>query len=493
MYRLVLYYLIVLLIAACLFSAIHVLPYNPVALAASSLFLFFFCGFINDLLGKIFKAPTNVESAYISALILALVLSPVKSVEDFLFLGFVAILTMSSKFILAPDKKHIFNPVAIALVITGFGLNHSATWWVGNAVMTPLIIIGGLLVVRKIRREAMVVTYILSAVGLFLVIIFLEGSVIVSAVNKIFLHSSMMFFAFVMLTEPLTTPPTKKLQILYAALTGLFFVPQIHIGTIFTTPELALVMGNVFSYIVSPKLKLMLKLKEKVLIAPDTYDFVFPLKEKINIVPGQFMEWTFAHNHVDSRGNRRYFTLASSPTEDTVRIGVKFYKQASSYKKAMLAANESTAITASQLAGDFTLSKNPQEKYVFIAGGIGITPFRSILKYLIDTNQPRDIVLFYSNKLQSEIVYADVLNEAASKIGTRIICTLTDTSSIRPEWRGAVGRISAELIQKTIPDFAERTFYISGPHTLVTSFETVLNSIHIHKDKIKVDFFPGFV
>src|SRR3989338_7921788 len=90
--------------------------------------------------------------------------------------------------------------------------------------------------------------------------------------------------------------------------------------------ESALVLGNVFSYLVSPKEKLILKLKEKIKIAQNTYDFVFPIRQKLKFQPGQYMEWTLPAQKNDSRGQRRHFTIASSPTEQEIKIGVKFYR-----------------------------------------------------------------------------------------------------------------------------------------------------------------------
>ncbi|HEX7542746.1 MAG TPA: oxidoreductase, partial [Patescibacteria group bacterium] len=108
MYRLVLYFLIGLLFLSVIFSFFHFLPYDPIFIILESLFLFFFSGFINDLFSKIFKAPTNIESTYITALILALIITPAKSFDNYIFLAWAATLAMASKYILAINKKHIF-------------------------------------------------------------------------------------------------------------------------------------------------------------------------------------------------------------------------------------------------------------------------------------------------------------------------------------------------------------------------------------------------
>ena len=205
------------------------------------------------------------------------------------------------------------------------------------------------------------------------------------------------------------------------------------------------------------------------------------------------MEFTLAHAHSDSRGNRRYFTLASSPTENLVHLGVRFYDQGSSFKQAMSSMDGEIPIVGAQLAGDFTLPPDPKQKLVFIAGGIGITPFRSMLKYLLDMQDRRDIILFYANKTADEIVYQDILNTAQARLGMKTFYTLTDTTVIPRNWPGYVGRISEQMLREAMPDYQERTYYLSGPPNMVNAYEQVLKSMGVKYGQIKKDFFPGLV
>lgn len=493
MYRLVLYVLLALLGLAMLLAALNLLHFSPFALLFTTIFLVVICWATNTIFSFVLEIPTNLESALITALILALILDPAQSLGGLQLPGWVAILAMSSKYLLAIRKKHLFNPAAIAVVITAFAMDGTASWWIGTASMLPAVLIGGWLIARKLRQEEMVLLCGAAALITTCLLSVVEGKTLSVELTQLLLQSPLFFFASIMVTEPLTAPPTSKLRRWYGVLTGVLFVPLIHIGPLYSTPELALIAGNIFSYVVSPKQKVVLKLQKKLKVAPEIIDFVFKPSQPLAFTPGQYMEFTLEHPRPDSRGNRRYFTLASSPTEQMLHLGVRFYEKSSSFKRAMYWLDGRTQIIGAQIAGDFTLPSDSRQKLVFLAGGIGITPFRSMLKYLLDTQQRRDIVLLYANKTTREIVYQDVLSAASTKLGVKLLYTLTDTTAIPRNWTGLVGRINEQTILREIPDYAERTYYLSGPPEMVRGYEQVLKTLQIKSSQIKKDFFPGLV
>ncbi len=496
MYKLLFYYLIALLLIALGLSIAGVLHFSAVSLATSTLILVVACWVINKVFAEIFHAPTNVESAYITALILALIISPMTDGSVPLHVTFLLAasgLAMASKYILTINKKHIFNPAAIAVALTALGPRQSANWWIGTSVMLPYVLIGGILLVRKIRRGRMVLTFFISVLLATAVYALLAKSGVYTALKETITTSAMFFLGFVMLTEPLTTPPTAKKQTWYAVLTGVIFPPQFHILSLYSTPELALVAGNVFSYIISPKTKLFPTLKQKLRISPDSVDFVFNINEKKFVYePGQYMEWTLPHDGTDSRGNRRYFTLASSPTEEDIRIGVKFYDNGSSYKEAMLEMKRETPVVAAQLGGDFVLPKDPKQRLVFIAGGIGVTPYRSMVKYLLDTNEKRDIVLLYSAKTFNDFAYKDIFEQAHKELDLKVIYFITDKSTTISHERIKASRINAEMIKNEVPYYQERVFYISGTQSMVKAMRDILANLNVPSRQVIVDYFSGY-
>lgn len=491
MYRLLLYYLIGLLIVAVGLSIVGDLHYSPLVIIASTLILVGACWAINRTLAFIFSAPINSESSLITAFILALIITPKLGLYDVLFLLAAAGLAMGSKYILTINRKHIFNPAAIAVVLTAFGPRQAASWWVGSAVLLPFVI-GGVLLVRKLRRGQMVTIFLLAVLATTIVYTVLSQGNIVTALKEATLSSPMFFLGFVMLTEPLTLPPVKSKQTWYALLVGVLVPPQVHLLSLYSSPELALVIGNIFAYIFSPKTKLFPVLKQKVKIANNTIDFIFSGGQPIEYQPGQYMEWTLPHKNMDGRGSRRYFTLASSPTEPDIRLGVKFYESGSSYKKALLDINSETPIVAGQIAGDFTMPRDPNQKLAFIAGGIGITPFRSMIKYLLDTGEERQVTMLYSVRNAQDMAYKELFEEARQRIGLRTTYALTGNGAVLPNEHCVPGFITKQTIQEQIPDYMERVFYISGTHAMVVSMQHILSELGVSKSHIKVDYFPGY-
>jgi len=348
------------------------------------------------------------------------------------------------------------------------------------------VLFGGLLMVRKLRRLDLVATF--GVVALATILVTTEPSRYAAALTETLGSSPLLFFAFVMLTEPLTAPTTRWPRIAFAAIVGFLFAPNIHVGSFYFTPELALLTGNLFAYAVSPRGRLVLTLERIEQSAVDSYDFIFRSPRKLAFQAGQYLEWTLGLDRSDSRGNRRYFTVASAPTEQSIRLGVKFYPQSSAFKRMLGAMKPGSTIHASQLAGDFTLPANPQTKIAFLAGGIGITPFRSMLQYLIDSHERRPIVVLYGAETQQDIAYRDVLGAARRELGIRTVLAVA-----RGAERGQYpGYIDARLVRLAIPDYLERTFYISGPQAMVKALRDTLLAMGVRRSKIKVDYFPGF-
>jgi ferredoxin-NADP reductase len=149
-------------------------------------------------------------------------------------------------------------------------------------------------------------------------------------------------------------------------------------------------------------------------------------------------------------------------------------------------------ITAGELGGDFVLPKDPGFPLVLIAGGIGITPFRSMIKYLLDKGERRDVVLLYSSSTEEEIVFRDVFDQAQRQIGLKVVYTLTDTFRVRQGWCGQRGPVDAEMVRREVPGRAARRYFVSGPPGFVNNMVKVLRSAGVPRRSVRTDSFVGY-
>lgn len=504
MYKLTLYSLIIWVGIAVIGSLTGYLPdYSPVNILVTAFVAVAFCYISNFVFAKIFKAVTNVESVFITALIIALVV-PVNMHNSYVICALVSIIAMASKYLVTIEKRHIINPAVAGMLGMAllFGEN-SARWWIGSQFMFPFVLAGGFLITRKIRREYMVYTFI--GVNLLIVCFasfargydpsnFLQSSIdsIVLALRQSLLQSALVFFGTVMLTEPLTSPTQKEKQIYFAIFVAfLHATPQLRLTSFIFTPEMALYAGNIFAYLISPNCRMALKLTQKVQLTHDTALFVFNPVSNFKYKPGQYMEWTLPHDKTDNRGNRRYFSLASSPTEDTPAIVVKYYDPPSSFKRSLFNMPIGTTVIACQLSGDFVMPKDMSKHLVFIAGGVGFAPFRSMIKYIMDNKLNVNITVLFANKTPKDVFYADFLKQA-EKFGVKTQYILTDEKSVPANWKGPRGYLTGDMVKSLIPDFSDSLFFISGPQIMVQSIEKTLKQAGVKKSNITTDFFPGY-
>jgi ferredoxin-NADP reductase/Na+-translocating ferredoxin:NAD+ oxidoreductase RnfD subunit len=492
MYRLVLYGLSLIAILGTVFSFAGVLPFNGFQLIISAVLLLAVCVGSNKALGFAFKVPDNIESSYITALILFLILPAPRTIIDGVILALVGLAAMASKYVLNIGGKHLFNPAAVSVVLLALSGLGAATWWVGSSVLLLPVAVVGLLMVRKVRWSWLFISFIVVATISITVNGLLDGANFSELLISTFISGPIIFFGSIMLTEPSTTPPTRRRQIIYGALVGALYGIPFHFGLFHNAPELTLVVGNIYSYFASPKGRLLVRLKEKIQLAPLIYDFVFVPDRKLAFSAGQYLEWTARPYHCDSRGNRRYFSVASSPTETELHIGVKIPEQASSFKRFLNAMKPGDTLMAGHLSGDFTLPRVAAgQTIVGVAGGIGITPFRSMVKYLTDTNKKTEMVLFYAASDPAEFVYQDILKQG-ERVGIKTVYVLSGAKTVPPGWTGKTGYITEEMVKAEVPNYQTGVYYLSGPNVMVDAYKKLLATLKISKINIHTDYFPGY-
>ncbi len=491
-YRLALFYVLALLLAGFVLGYLGMLPVAPIDLAMSTALVLAVASATNAIFARVFSVPESRDSVWITALIVVLIMSPARpvDVDGFGALAFAAVWAMAGKYVFAIGRRHIFNPAALAVALTALLLDQPPTWWVaGTPALLPVILVGGLLMVRKLHRGDLVASALVAAA--VAVVATASFGNAWNAFVATAAYSPLLFAVFVMLTEPATTPPDRWARAAYGAIAGVLLVPAVHLGAVYFTPEVAILIGNLFAYAASPKRRAALTLRRVEKSAATVHDYVFTSDQPLAFRPGQYVEVALAVSRGDSRGNRRYFTVASSPTEPEVRLGVKFATaEPSAFKEALSAMKPGDRLFAGGLAGAFVLPEDRDTKLAFLAGGIGITPFRSMLKYLLDRKERRPIVLLYAADAPEDFAYRDVIGCAASDLGIgTAYAVLRDGGRMPGAHRGF---IDEAMLRRQVPDFAERTFYVSGPRAMVVACEDQLRRLGVPASRVKVDFFPGF-
>jgi len=213
---------------------------------------------------------------------------------------------------------------------------------------------------------------------------------------------------------------------------------------------------------------------------PDVITFIFKPDQILNFKAGQFLHYKLPHLSPDDRGIDRYFTIAAAPYEEVARITTRFTNErGSSFKGVLHNLKVGDIIEAEGPLGEFTV-EDPSKNYVFIAGGIGITPFRAILLQLRHENKPINMILLYANRDQN-IVFKDELESLIkNNPNFKIIYIFS------PE------HVDEKKIKETVPNLSDPIFYVSGPEPMVNNMVEILKKMNIQTDHIKKDWFPGY-
>jgi ferredoxin-NADP reductase len=220
-------------------------------------------------------------------------------------------------------------------------------------------------------------------------------------------------------------------------------------------------------------------LTEKKQETSDTFSFIFAPDQSLRWKPGQFLRYVLNHPEPDDRGVERYFSIASAPHEKHVMVTTRFAAKGSSFKKALTNLKPGDAIEAHDLEGDFVVD-DPKNTFVFIAGGIGITPFRAILLDLDFNKQPLNVQLLYANH-DNDFVYQKELETLQARHPKFRIDYV-----VRPK------RFDEKSIPKLVPDMEKSILYVSGPEPMVESMDETLKQMGVSEERIKNDFFPGY-
>jgi len=487
MYRLVLVVLAIIAAVSLVLAGLGQLSYPLPALALSLVVTVAVTVASSVLVALAFRAKPHLESAAITGLLLFFVLPPSVEPAALGVLAIAAVIASLSKFVLAVRGRHLFNPAAIAaLIVTATGLTFSG-WWTSTAVLLPFVAVGAFLVLYRTRRLAMGLVFIVLAAAIIVARMVSTGSELWPAVITAFTSYPIVFLAGFMLSEPLTLPPRRWQQLGFAALVAVLLAVPFNVGPLYSSPQLALVVGNLVAFFFGQRRALKLTLLNKRQLTPSTWEFSFQPAHPVSFRPGQYMELTLPHGRTDARGSRRVFSISSAPARDApITFAIK--TGPSSFKTALLALPKGSVVRGTSVGGDFALPSDPSTPVLLVAGGIGITPFSSQLDNARLAGHDRDVVVVYSVSDASELAYAEVLESS----GARVVLLSPNRPERLPNgwtWAGN-GRITRELLEAEVPDAASRRAYVSGSPALVNSVRGILRSAGAKR--VTADYFSGY-
>ena len=220
-------------------------------------------------------------------------------------------------------------------------------------------------------------------------------------------------------------------------------------------------------------------------------------KRSMNYTAGQYAYFDIGGVKNDSKGPTRHFTIASSPTENFIMISTRI--RDTPYKKRLESLEEETTVNVRGPEGKFVLHDDYSKSAVFLSGGIGVTPFRSMIKNATDRRLPVKIALFDSNRNEQNILYKDEFDEWANiNQNLVIVYTITGEDQSSPpasEWKGERGRIDKSMLAKylTKEELGNSIYYTCGPPGMIDAMQTLLQQdLQIPKERIMVEVFTGY-
>ncbi len=236
--------------------------------------------------------------------------------------------------------------------------------------------------------------------------------------------------------------------------------------------------------------KVNIKFRSEKEVASDTMEFHFFKPAGFTFKPGQFADYTLIKpSETDAEGDTRGFSLGA-PYEEDIIFTTRMRDTA--FKRNMNKMVPGTEVIFDAPYGSFTLHNNNKIPAVFLSGGIGITPMRSIILQATQDKTVHKIFLFYANKTPKDAAYLEELKEAQiANTNFEMIASMTDVVGSK-DWKGETGFFTKEMLQKYIGDLSIPIYYISGPPSMVTSIRKTLNEAGIDDDNIRTEEFSGY-
>lgn len=210
-------------------------------------------------------------------------------------------------------------------------------------------------------------------------------------------------------------------------------------------------------------------------LAPGIWQYWFTPEHTLDFVPGQYVDVALPGTMQDPRGGTRTFSLVSLPSDPQLRFITKHFELQSPYKQRLQALQPHDEATIGDSMGDLVLPKAPDLPLVFVAGGIGIASYASMLRDLLARKEERPVFLFYALRARREQLFRELTS--------RYPLQLTQVTL-------APNRLSAREIKDTTPP--EALIYLSGSQSFVEGLQAELEAFGTPRSSIVFDYYDGY-
>ena len=234
------------------------------------------------------------------------------------------------------------------------------------------------------------------------------------------------------------------------------------------------------------------KLMSREQIAEGTMAFRFEKPSGWAFKAGQAMDMTLLEpSETDAEGNKRAFSIASAPQDESLMVATRMRDTA--FKRVLAAMPLGTAVKIEGPFGDLTLHNNAARTAVFLAGGIGITPFRSMVFRAAKEKLPHSIFLFFSNRRPEDAPFLEELQSLEGQNPNyKLIATMTEPAKSHRSWNGETSLIDKEMLSKYLSNAISPIYYIAGPPDMVKALHEMLNKAGVDTDDIRSEEFAGY-
>jgi ferredoxin-NADP reductase len=236
----------------------------------------------------------------------------------------------------------------------------------------------------------------------------------------------------------------------------------------------------------------MSRLVSRQVVAERTIAFRFEKPRDWTFQAGQFLDMTLlASSESDAEGDTRTFSIASAPHEETLMVATRL--RDSAFKRVLTTMPLGGVVTIAGPSGNLTLGPRPYRSAVLLAGGIGITPFRSIVLHAAHEKLPQPLLLFYSCRRPEDAPFLQELQglETMNR-NYKLVASMTQMENSHRPWKGETGLITQEMLAKHLKDALSPIYYIAGPPEMVQGLRKMVRAMGVAEADIRTEEFAGY-